>query len=86
MIKLMILLLELVYRTGSNMTDRIHAITVVLDEDMREDDVESLCSAIRHLRHVIAVEKRVSDPESYMAITRARHELKMKLLNIFKDD
>lgn len=81
----MIFLLELAYRIGSNMTDRINALTVVLDKDMRDDDVESLCNVILHLRHVIAVQKNVSNPESYMAEVRAQQELKMKLLSIFKE-
>ena len=38
------------------MTDRIHALTVVLDEDMRIDDAEPLVQAIRMMRHVADVQ------------------------------
>ena len=30
------------------MTDRVNALTIVLEEDMRIDDVQSLIEAIRH--------------------------------------
>ena len=57
------------------MTDRINALTVVLDTDVRDDDAESLCEAIMHFRHVIKVEKNVSDIEATVAQTRVRREL-----------
>lgn len=44
------------------MTDRICSLTVVLDRNIREDDVESLVEAIRHFKSVLTVEKDVSDP------------------------
>ena len=43
------------------MTDRICALTVTLDEDVRVDDVEVLCSAIRQVRHVAKVEPVVTE-------------------------
>jgi HD superfamily phosphohydrolase YqeK len=42
-------------------TDRICALTVTLDEDIRVDDVESLMSAIRHMRHVAKVSPVVTE-------------------------
>ena len=43
------------------MTDRIHALTVTLDADVREDDVEPIVNAIRQIRHVLSVDQHVSD-------------------------
>lgn len=43
------------------MTNRICALTVTLDEDIREDDVEELTNAIRCLRHVAKVETVVTE-------------------------
>lgn len=64
------------------MTDRVHSLTVVLDENMRTDDVEALTNAIRMMKHVIAVDGNIADPESYMAQERARRELGQKLIEV----
>lgn len=53
------------------MTDRICALTVLLDEDIREDDVQSLCEAIQHMRHVAKVECVVTNHSEALA-ERAR--------------
>ena len=57
------------------MTDRYHALTVVLDADIRSDDAADLITAIKQLRHVISVEPHVSRTEDYMARQRVRMEL-----------
>jgi hypothetical protein len=69
------------------MTDRIHSITLVLDEDIREDDVQPLLDACRMLRHVISVTPNVSDFELHTAEERTRrrvvdelHEATRKIL------
>jgi len=70
------------------MTDRYNTLTVVLERDIREDDAEGLLDAIRHMRGVLSVAGNVADSSEYMAVERARHELRMKLweaLNPKKD-
>jgi hypothetical protein len=37
------------------MTDRYHALTVVLDREIRTDDAEDIINAIKQLRHVVDV-------------------------------
>lgn len=37
------------------MIDHIHSITLVLEQDLREDDAEALISACRLLRNVVTV-------------------------------
>ena len=64
------------------MTDRVHSLTVVLDHDVREDDVQSLTKAIHMMRGVLSVRGEVSDMTSHMAEERARHDLGQKLLQI----
>lgn len=54
------------------MTDRVHTITVVLDHDMRDDDVQPLLAAIRQLRGVAAVDTVVADLTSHFAEVRVR--------------
>ncbi len=58
------------------MTDRLHALTVVLEQDTRDDDAEALIAAIQQMRGVASVRGRVADPKSYAALERARFEVR----------
>ena len=64
------------------MTDRYHALTVVLDHDIRNDDAERLMDSIKMLRGVLSVAGDVADMNTYTAIERARHDLGRKLVEI----
>lgn len=64
------------------MTDRIYALTVILDDHYRTDDVEEIIRAIKMIRGVMKVEEHVSSSESYAAQERARHELGMKMWQV----
>lgn len=64
------------------MTDRINALTVVLEEDVRVDDAEALISAIRHIRGVRSVRKHVASMEDHIALERARSDLARKLWEV----
>jgi hypothetical protein len=44
------------------MTDRVSGLTVILDKDVREDDVDGLAQAIGHMRGVIKVTKETAAP------------------------
>lgn len=68
------------------MTDRINALTVCLEQNIREDDIEPLLAAIRQLRGVLDVQPHVADMESYVAEQRARQELRDKLWELLKAD
>lgn len=68
------------------MTDRINALVVILEKDIREDDVESLVNAIRHFRFVADVKKNVSNIGDMIAYTRSRRDLTSKILDILHDD
>lgn len=46
------------------MTDRVNALVVVLDKDIRTDDVESLIEAIKHFRGVLSVFNNIADASS----------------------
>jgi hypothetical protein len=52
------------------MTDRVNALTVVLDRDMRDDDVQCVVDAIRMIKCVANVSLNVVDANDY--INRAR--------------
>lgn len=68
------------------MTDRFYSLTVVLEKDIREDDAESIIKAILMIKKVLSVKGNVSNPATYTAETRARHELISKLFNVLKEN
>ncbi len=43
------------------MTDRLNALIVILEHDIREDDAEPIINAIQQLRGVLQVEPHVAD-------------------------
>lgn len=53
------------------MTDRVHSLLVVLDHDIRTDEVEALANAIRQLRGVTSVAGNIVDIQSKIAEERA---------------
>lgn len=55
------------------MTDRAHSLTVVLEQDTRDDCLDSLTTAIRQLRGVVGVELNVADHTAFAYEVRAEH-------------
>lgn len=66
------------------MTDRVNYLTVVVRDDLREDDAIPLMAAIGMLKGVISVGFDVSDPAAYAAGRRARSALAEKILDALK--
>ena len=66
------------------MTDRINALTVVLDHDYRDDDVAHLVAAIQQFKGVLIVTPNVSTLDSHIAETRVRRELEGKLWDVLR--
>jgi inosine-uridine nucleoside N-ribohydrolase len=64
------------------MTDRFNALTVVLEQDIREDDAQAIIAAISQLRGVASVEGNVADMHSHIAKEQALHELRGKMMDI----
>ena len=60
------------------MTDRHGGYIIVLENDIREDDAEPIINAIKQIRGVIEVAPCVSDSGTWIAHSRARHEILMK--------
>jgi hypothetical protein len=67
-------------------SDRIHSLTVVLERDIRDDDLQPVIDAIGMVRGVLRVKKLVADPTSYMAISRARMALIEKLNEALREE
>lgn len=64
------------------MTDRYFALTVLLDEDTREDDAKYIIDAIKMIRGVKAVEPHVSNLDVWAGETRARMRLAEELWDV----
>lgn len=64
------------------MTDRTRYLTVILDQDMRVDDVEEVVKAIRQNRWVGDV--KVGPPPDHMAREEAKYELRRELYDFMK--
>ena len=67
------------------MSDRIHSLTVVLDENIRADDAEPIIDAIRQLRGVLSVSGNVANLSDHVARARAFVELRDKILGVLID-
>ena len=68
------------------MTDRVNALVVTLENDMRIDDAQGLMDAIAHLKGVASVLGNVSDIDSHIAKTRALYEITNKLWDALRED
>ena len=68
------------------MTDRINALTVVLNEDMRDDDVQAIVDAILCLRNVASVTANVADVEDHIARIRVSREIGEQLHRVLFGD
>ena len=61
------------------MTDRVRALTVVLDDDYREDDAEVIVQAVRMIKGVGTVGTNVVNVQDYMNRASVRQEIACKL-------
>lgn len=66
------------------MSDRTMLLSVVLEDNYRTDDLTSLMQAIKQFRGVLDVEANISDTSTFLALTKARFEIKKKLLDVFE--
>lgn len=65
------------------MTDRHRTVTVLLDREMRSDDLEHILAAIRMIKGVSSVEAGpVDDMHAYVAIETAKNDLRRQLHNL----
>lgn len=65
------------------MTDRVKALTVVLDADYREDDIQALVDAIKMMRCVAGVETHITDLQDYTARAHVRAQLLKGVIEAF---
>lgn len=67
------------------MTDRVSSLTIVLEQDIRIDDVQSLMAAIMHLEGVINVKANVADISQFAALSRAHSQISRKLFDVLNE-
>ena len=66
------------------MTDRINAFVVVLDRDVRDDDVEATRKAIMQIKGVVSVDNNVTDISDSVARSRMKSEMTEHLYELIK--
>ena len=64
------------------MSDRYSTLDVVLEQDMRAENVEPIVNAIQALRGVLSVSKGVATLAEHVAEQRVRRELSDKLWQV----
>jgi hypothetical protein len=68
------------------MTDRIKGLTVTLDRDYRDDDVETIVNAIMMVKGVVNVAKSITTLDDHINRTRIRAELTDRIFDALKKD
>lgn len=66
------------------MANHYNALTIVLEEDLHEDDAKALIDAIQMMRGVLTVTPNVRDIASAVSDARAKQELTLKLLEVLR--
>jgi hypothetical protein len=64
------------------MTAKFNSLTIVLENDVREDDAQTLINAILMLKGVLSVEGNVSSVTDYVAESRVKTEVRNRLFEI----
>lgn len=64
------------------MSDRVYTFTVTLDAAYRDEDVESIKTALAMVKGVADVVPLVADPQLYFACKKAQSDLGEKILNV----
>ncbi len=62
------------------MSDRICGLSVTLEREIREDDIQPLLTAIQQMRGVAKVEMQVANSDHYFAKESAKFELRQKVV------
>lgn len=66
------------------MTDRYNALTVVLEQDIRDDDAEPLIEAIKMLKGVVDVQGNVPSVDSFVAQSRVDQKWRNHLVELLE--
>ena len=64
------------------MTDRIKGFTVVLAQDVREDDFEAIENVVRMIKGVQSVHRHVADSGDYIIAMRIRSQIAKEVYSL----
>lgn len=67
------------------MTDRVHSLTVILEQDTRLDDLQPLITAITLFEGVAEVVPLIADPVSRMAEARALQKIRVRVYAVLEE-
>ncbi len=67
------------------MTDNIHGLTVGLDRDYRDDDVQFIIDAIRMIKGVSSVTAHVTEMSDHLARERVADVVRTRMYNAIRD-
>jgi hypothetical protein len=67
------------------MTTRVKGLTVVLDKDYRDDDVEFIINAIGMIKGVIRVGQIEASQDDWVTESRIRNDVKEKLYELMRE-
>jgi hypothetical protein len=67
------------------MTDRVKGLTVIFEQNIREDDCEYITNAIRMIKGVHSISNHISDCGDYIIEQRTKDKIKDKILQVFYD-
>ena len=67
------------------MTDRIKGLTIVLEDNIRDDDCDRITDAIGMVKGVVSVIRHVEDDEHYMAKQQVKREIGGKIMELVRN-
>lgn len=68
------------------MTDRIKGFTVILAQDIRVDDIDSIMQAISMVKGVVGVEPSVLDSNDHINRKRVKNEIREKFIKFLEEE
>lgn len=68
------------------MTNRVNAFIVVLEDNVREDDIQETRLALQMIKGVVDVKPNIATVDNLIAETRVKREILNKILDFLKDE
>ena len=68
------------------MTKRINGFIVVLEDNIREDDLQETLLALQMIKGVVDVKPHTATVSDLIAQSRVKREILTKILNFLKDE
>jgi hypothetical protein len=63
------------------MTDRLKGVLVTFDREIRDDDAESILTALKMIKGVLSVDPYVAEAEDYMMYERGHYDARKKMMD-----